>query len=839
MVADYLLRGFLALLAVVGVASEVRAQSPIRVGYYDMTNGNGAGIPEQVPPIVAAGFTPVLLDNVTATDLAGLHILFVVNPNPNIYGTEYLASRPAITAAVNAGMVLIIHDRTVTFPATNSRVGDILPGVVTPASILASKGTAATNNAIELSTATGLIVNGPFGAITSTSLDGGILSNHGHVNLVNPFFTTRSVAPLLHTGTSAQIQSQSVTFSYAFGLGYVIYSTIPLDMFLKGGGMQTPPAVTDAFKNIYAPNVLTYAACGLKAFPATVNVGSATGYYGGTTTLTATVKCGVIPVVNGNVAFTLNGVAVGSAQTNAEGIATLANAKLGSLPASPATTFPVGSYPAGVVASFDGTGLYGASQGTAPLTVGKAPATLSFAGGNFVYDAAPHAATGTVTGVFGESLGVPAVTYTDELGVTSDIAPVNAGTYRITASVAESGNYLGTSAESGPKIKITPAPLVIAAQDKTKPYGAALPPLTATYSGFVGGEGTSVLGGTLQLTTEATAASRVDDYRITPSGLTSNNYDIEFVDGILKVTPAALTVRAAAAEKVYGAMLPEFTVVYEGFVLGETAASLDGSLEFDTDATASSAVGVYQVTPKGLHSRNYTIAFVPGVLAIVRAALTVRADDTSKLYGAPLPTFTARFEGFVLGDTPATLGGSLAFTTAATVASDVGRYRVTPSGLTSPDYSITFSDGYLTVSPEGRMHGNGVVEAADAKHHFDFAVSDTIRLGEKGSLKLEIERKRGSDDRFVSLLVSEVIFEDLRGVNPGGKAEADTVTIVGVGRWNGLPATFEASATDNGEPGGRSDSISIRIFVGGKLVNATSGLLKSGNIQSNRLPRRK
>src|SRR5688500_16248253 len=194
-----------------------------------------------------------------------------------------------------------------------------------------------------------------------------------------------------------------------------------------------------------------------------------------------------------------------------------------------------------------------------------------------------------------------------------------------------------------------PAPLVIAAQDKTKPYGAALPPLTATYSGFVGGEGTSVLGGTLQLTTEATAASRVDDYRITPSGLTSNNYDIEFVDGIVKVTPAALTVRAAAAEKVYGAMLPEFTVVYEGFVLGETAASLDGSLEFDTDATASSAVGVYQVTPKGLHSRNYTIAFVPGVLAIVRAALTVRADDTSKLYGAPLPTFTARFEGFEIG----------------------------------------------------------------------------------------------------------------------------------------------------------------------------------------------
>ncbi len=64
------------------------------------------------------------------------------------------------------------------------------------------------------------------------------------------------------------------------------------------------------------------------------------------------------------------------------------------------------------------------------------------------------------------------------------------------------------------------------------------------------------------------------------------------------------------------------------------------------------------------------------------------------------------------------------------------------------------------------------------------------------------------------------------------------MTFVGIGRWNGLPATFEVVATDTGEPGKGSDTITIKIFVGGKMVNVTSGPLKSGNIQSNRLPRR-
>jgi hypothetical protein len=300
-----------------------------------------------------------------------------------------------------------------------------------------------------------------------------------------------------------------------------------------------------------------------------------------------------------------------------------------------------------------------------------------------------------------------------------------------------------------------------------------------------------------------------------------------------------LAVTAQDTTKIYGAALPALTAMYEGFVGGEDTSVLGGTLLLTTDATAASHVGGYAITPSGLSSPNYTITFVSGTLRVRPAALKIRADDKERLEGLPNPLLTLTYQGFVLADNEGSLDVRPDVSTPANPSSPDGVYPIVVRGAVDSNYLIEHVDGTLTVSPEGRMHGNGVVEAADAKYHLDFAVSDTIRVGERGWLKLEVERKRGGDDEFASVLVSDVIFAALPAVSPGGKAEADSVTVGGVGLWNGKQATFEASATDNGEPGGRADTISIRIFVGGKLVNATSGALKSGNIQSNRLTRRK
>ena len=67
------------------------------------------------------------------------------------------------------------------------------------------------------------------------------------------------------------------------------------------------------------------------------------------------------------------------------------------------------------------------------------------------------------------------------------------------------------------------------------------------------------------------------------------------------------------------------------------------------------------------------------------------ANDASRSYGAANPDFTARYDGFVLGEDAGDLGGALDFDTNAGRGSDVGSYGVTPEGLTSGNYAITYA----------------------------------------------------------------------------------------------------------------------------------------------------
>ena len=52
----------------------------------------------------------------------------------------------------------------------------------------------------------------------------------------------------------------------------------------------------------------------------------------------------------------------------------------------------------------------------------------------------------------------------------------------------------------------------------------------------------------------------------------------------------------------------------------------------------------------------------------------------------------------VNGNTEASLGGTLGYDTTATAASGVGSYNVTPKGLTSANYAITYGTGTLDIT---------------------------------------------------------------------------------------------------------------------------------------------
>jgi hypothetical protein len=98
-------------------------------------------------------------------------------------------------------------------------------------------------------------------------------------------------------------------------------------------------------------------------------VNSATGTYGGTTNLSATLTSGGNGVNGKSISFTVNGSPVGSANTNGSGVASVSNISLAGINA--------GTYASGIAASFAGDNAYNASGGTNSLTVSKADQSIA------------------------------------------------------------------------------------------------------------------------------------------------------------------------------------------------------------------------------------------------------------------------------------------------------------------------------------------------------------------------------------------------------------------------------------------------------------------------------
>jgi len=166
----------------------------------------------------------------------------------------------------------------------------------------------------------------------------------------------------------------------------------------------------------------------------------------------------------------------------------------------------------------------------------------------------------------------------------------------------------------------------------------------------------------------------------------------------LNVTPAALTITANSASKVYGAVLPVFTASYSGFVNGDTASSPAIQPVLASIGMASSPAGTYPITAGGAADANYNISYVSGTLTIQTATITVAANNQSKAYGAALPNFTATYSGFVSGDTTNSFTSFASVSTTALPTSDVGTYPITASGASSANYAFSYVSGSLTVT---------------------------------------------------------------------------------------------------------------------------------------------
>jgi hypothetical protein len=129
---------------------------------------------------------------------------------------------------------------------------------------------------------------------------------------------------------------------------------------------------------------------------------------------------------------------------------------------------------------------------------------------------------------------------------------------------------------------------------------------------------------------------------------------------------------------------------------------LGGTLSYGGTAQSATNVGTYTITPSGYtNGLGYSLSYTDGSLAVSAAPLTITAADAAKTYdglaysGGNGVTYT----GFVNSETAAVLGGTLSYGGTAQSATNVGTYTITPSGLTSTNYTISYVNGVLTINP--------------------------------------------------------------------------------------------------------------------------------------------
>jgi alpha-tubulin suppressor-like RCC1 family protein len=436
-----------------------------------------------------------------------------------------------------------------------------------------------------------------------------------------------------------------------------------------------------AYKTFAAP-ANTVPVVGLSG-PFSVTVGVSTPYTfsvtdpdAGASFTVGTVSCGVNGTIDGSVTTTSSGGSFNCIFPNA------------------ATTSTV---------SVDVTDNFGAVSNTATrnVTSSKLTQTITFpAPADTTYGAADFPVTASASSGLTVTIAAsgPCVLSSGTVHVTG------AGTCVLTASQGGDATYFAAT-NVVRSVAIAKASLTVRADDKSRLYGAANPPLTATITGFVNGEvlATSGVTGTPALSTVATGTTPVGMYPITAAAgtLAAANYAFAYAPGVLTISGLQLTVTAKSANRPYGAANPDVSAPLSitGFVAGETATVIGTQPTCSTTATPSSPVGSYPVTCSGGAATNYTFAYTSGTLTVDPVQLTVTARSANRPYGATNPDVSTPLSiaGFVAGEGVGVLSAQPTCTTTATAASPAGPYPVTCTGGAAANYTFAYTAGVLTV----------------------------------------------------------------------------------------------------------------------------------------------
>ena len=287
-----------------------------------------------------------------------------------------------------------------------------------------------------------------------------------------------------------------------------------------------------------------------------------------------------------------------------------------------------GAGPSGLVMDAKGN-LYGTtgSGGTYGhgtfFEISTQPATLTVAASDasIIYGDSVPEFTYSLTGFVNGDTAATATTGAPNVSTTTiPVPPVGYYPIDISPGTLSAPNYK-LSFEHG-YLAVYKATLHVNALRATKVYGAPIPPLNYTITGFVNGDtAASTVTGVPTIYTTATADSPVGSYPVDlyPGTLAAANYKFAGAGSGIDITKAPLTIAANSLTMVQGAAVPPLTYTMTGFVNGDTRATrTSGQPRLITTATSHSTPGNYPISIEwgSLRVNDYVVTFMNGTLHV-------------------------------------------------------------------------------------------------------------------------------------------------------------------------------------------------------------------------------
>lgn len=286
----------------------------------------------------------------------------------------------------------------------------------------------------------------------------------------------------------------------------------------------------------------------------------------------------------------------------------------------------------------------------------------------------------------------------------------NVGSYTLSIEAHISNEYSKYDSNIIVPYTISPVAVTVSTPNISREYGEPNPDFQINYEGLVNNESVDVFESRAIASTSAKQTSSVGTYTITVSGAKALNYTFTYTQGELTVLPAPLSASINSTSREYGNSNPNFSLSFEGLKNGESVPAWIESPKFITTATMTSPVGEYPITATAT-PKNYELNSISdGVLTILPAKLKVIAQNKSRLYYEENPEFTFYYSGFRNGETESIVSNAPSLTTAATKESNSGKYDISISNITAPNYEIQYQTGVLTINPRNLSVNTGIYE---------------------------------------------------------------------------------------------------------------------------------